>query len=45
MCRESERIQSKTVGGVLSYDEIIEGPGAVAFPEELDFRFEVTLTV
>ncbi len=33
------------VGSVLTYDEMIEGPKAAPFPEELDFRFGIPLEV
>ena len=38
---ESRRARSKTAGCVLTYVELVEGPGAVHFPEKLDFRFEI----
>ena len=39
--RESARKWTKGAGRVLTYNEVIEGEDPVAFPDELDFRFEV----
>jgi len=39
--RETARSRSKSAGHVLFNDEIIERQDTVAFPEELDFRFEI----
>ena len=41
MSREIARSRAKTVGWILSYDEILEGEDAVDCSDELNFRFEV----
>ena len=43
--REYKRSWSRTAGRDLTYDEMIKGPEAAPFLEELDFSFEISLEV
>jgi len=38
---KNDRSRAKTLGWILSYDELLEGEDAVDCSDELNFRFEV----
>ena len=38
---KNDRSRAKTIGWILSYDELLEGEDAVDCSDELNFRFEV----